>query len=139
MGLILSDAEREADSITFDRIGRVGERRNFYISEAKMKRLSRIGSWLLRKSWLRSCRWSYPFLGDNLYSLLRSRNELVESKLADSNLPEQNLWIAQHNPYVCCVSDPTSIFRCADARKAIQIEYKFHPKGLVSGTRNQHK
>jgi hypothetical protein len=37
MGLILSDTERERDCITFDRVGRVGERRNFYISDAKME------------------------------------------------------------------------------------------------------
>jgi hypothetical protein len=34
-----SEAERERDCITFDRVGRVGERRNFQISDAKMKLL----------------------------------------------------------------------------------------------------
>jgi hypothetical protein len=38
-----SEAERERDCITFDRVGRVGERRNFQISDAKMNLLSRIG------------------------------------------------------------------------------------------------
>jgi hypothetical protein len=34
-----SEAERERDCITFDRVGRVGERRNFQISDAKMEPL----------------------------------------------------------------------------------------------------
>jgi hypothetical protein len=37
MGLILSDAEREAELYHLDRVGRPGERRNFHISDAKMK------------------------------------------------------------------------------------------------------
>ena len=46
-----SEAERERDCITFDRVGRVGERRNFYISDAKMgTALSRIGLVVMRKS-----------------------------------------------------------------------------------------
>jgi hypothetical protein len=32
-----SEAERERDCITFDRVDRIGEHRNFYISDAKME------------------------------------------------------------------------------------------------------